>query len=171
MTAPDTVIVVFGAAIRPDGTASPTLRRRIEAAAAYGARQVSPLYCVTGGQGRYGPPEAEVMAALLRDHGVPEAAILQERTGLDTLSSAIACTHLLRGMGHAGPVRVATSFYHLPRCVLLLRLAGLRARPVPPPATPAGMSRWGMWYWRLREVPAIPYDALLMLWARLRGRV
>jgi hypothetical protein len=27
------------------------------------------------------------------------------------------------------------------------------------------------WYWRLRETPALPYDALLMVWLRARGLV
>ena len=27
------------------------------------------------------------------------------------------------------------------------------------------------WYWRLREAAAMPYDVLLMLWLRMRGRV
>jgi hypothetical protein len=53
----------------------------------------------------------------------------------------------------------------LPRCLLLLRLAGLPARAVPPMPGPVRL------YWRLREVPALPYDAALLLWARLRGRL
>ena len=72
-------------------------------------------------------------------------------------------------LGHAGPVFAATSRYHLPRCLLLLRLAGVPARPVPIGASGnGGLAR--RWYWRLREVPAIPYDAALMLWERVRGR-
>ena len=75
---------------------------------------------------------------------------------------------LLRARGHAGPVFAATSGYHLPRCLLLLRMAGVPARPVPPPGADPSWPR--RWYWRLREAPALPYDAALMLAARLRGR-
>jgi hypothetical protein len=46
-------------------------------------------------------------------------------------------------------------------------LGGVAARAVPPPGRPPVSRRW---YWRLREVPALPYDAALMAWARLRGR-
>lgn len=168
MTAEDQAIVIFGAAVRPDGSASPALRRRVEAAAAFGALLRAPLYVPTGAQGRHGPPECEVMAALLRERGVPPGRILPEPTGTDTLSSVLACAALLRERGHAGPVFAATSGFHLPRCLLLLRLAGWPARPVPPPeADPSLLRRW---YWRLREAPALPYDAALMLAARLRGR-
>ena len=106
------------------------------------------------------------MARLLGALGVPDGRIRQEPTGVDTFSSVLACRAMLRG--HAGPVHAATSRYHLPRCLLLLWLAGLPARPVPIGAS-AG-DRWTKrWWWRLREVPAIPYDAALMLWHRAPG--
>jgi uncharacterized SAM-binding protein YcdF (DUF218 family) len=166
--AEDQAIIIFGAAVRPDGSPSPALRRRVEGAASFGAGLSAPFYVPTGGQGRFGPAESTVMAALLRARGIPSARILEEPTGTDTLSSVLASTALLRTRGHAGPVFAATSGYHLPRCLLLLRLAGVPARPVPPPeADPSWPRRW---YWRLREVPALPYDAALMVAQRLRGR-
>lgn len=164
----DEAIIIFGAAVRPDGSASPALRRRVEAAAAFGAGLPAPLYVPTGGQGRFGPPESTVMATLLRERGVPPGRILEESTGTDTFSSVLACAALLRERGHTGPVFAATSGFHLPRCRLLLRLAGLPARSVPPPEADPSLPR--RWYWRLREAPALPYDAALMLAARLRGR-
>ncbi|MEA2771200.1 MAG: hypothetical protein QOD93_4162, partial [Acetobacteraceae bacterium] len=44
-------------------------------------------------------------------------------------------------------------------------------RACPPPPVPAATSLWLRWYWRLREAPALPYDALLMVWLRVTGRV
>ncbi len=164
--APPQPIIIFGAAVRPDGTASETLLLRVAAAAAFGATLPSPLYFPTGAKGRHGEAESAVMAALLRQAGVPPGRIRQESTGTDTLSSVRACAVMLRAMGHAGPVFAASSGYHLPRCRLLLRLAGFEARPVPPPRPAAAWRQ--RWYWRLREVPAIPYDAALMLLARRR---
>jgi uncharacterized SAM-binding protein YcdF (DUF218 family) len=81
----------------------------------------------------------------------------------------LACIALLRG--HAGPLRVATHRYHLPRTLMLFQLAGRPARAVPMPPTPVAGASLTRWRWRLREVPALPYDSALMLWARLRGRV
>ena len=43
------VIVIFGAAVRPGGRPSTTLRRRVEAAAAFGSRLAAPLFLPTGG--------------------------------------------------------------------------------------------------------------------------
>ena len=110
------------------------------------------------------------MAALLRAAGIDDRHILPEPTGTDTLSSVTAVHRLLRAAGHFGPVFAATSAYHLPRCVLLLRLAGLPARACPPPPGPAATSWRTRWRWRLREIPALPWDAALVLWLRATGR-
>ncbi len=162
-------IVIFGAAVRADGRPSRTLRRRVVAAAAFARRFPGALFVPTGGVGRHGDAEAVVMARLLRSLGVADAAIRIEPTGTDTLSSVRAVARLLRG--RPGPVYAATSAYHLPRCVLLLRLAGLPARRCPPPPVPAARSLAMRWFWRLREVPALPWDAGLLLAARLCRRL
>lgn len=162
-------VVILGAAVRAGGQPSRALADRVAAALAWGeAQRIPPLYMPTGAIGRHGPAESAVMARLLQEAGVPSARIRQEPTGTDTLSSVLACLALLRG--HRGPLRVATHRYHLPRVLLLFRLAGRRAEAVPPPPGPAAGASLARWRWRLREVPAIPYDAALILLARLRGR-
>jgi len=163
-------IVIFGAAVRPDGAPSAVLRRRVEAAVRFGSRRGGVFYVPTGAAGRHGPSEASVMAKLLRGFGAPEERIVCEESGTDTLSSVRAVAALLRARGHAGAVYAASSAYHLPRCVALLRLAGFSARHCPPPAVPAARSFGKRWYWRLREVLALPWDVGLMLLARMRGR-
>jgi vancomycin permeability regulator SanA len=156
-----TAIVIFGAAVRPDGSPSPTLRRRVEAAYAFGAQHQPVLYVPTGAVGRYGPSEAQVMAELLNRLGVANQDILHEETGTNTMKSALAVSRLLKG--HSGPIYAASSHYHLPRCCLLLRLAGCRARPCPPPA-----HGWQCYQW-LREAVALPIDVLLMSFGRYRS--
>lgn len=158
-------IVIFGAAVRPGGRPSETLRRRVEAAAAFGRTLDDPLFVPTGGLGRHPPTEARVMAHLLLRGGVPRERIRLEETGRDTLSSALAVAALLRG--HRGRIYAASSSYHLPRCVLLLRLAGLSARRAPPPRQKVRE----LWWWWAREAAALPYDGVLMLWRRLCGRM
>lgn len=163
-------VIIFGAAVRPDGSASGVMQARVAAALRTGRRLADPIYVPTGGQGRFGSPEAVVMADLLSQAGVARDAIVQEPTAVNTLRSAVACARLL------GPERrrvyVATSAYHMARCVLLLRLAGVRAWPGQMPDM-AASRRWGKrWFWRLREVPAIPIDGALLLargfWLRRR---
>jgi uncharacterized SAM-binding protein YcdF (DUF218 family) len=110
------------------------------------------------------------MAGLLAARGVPRERILLEETGTDTLSSVRAVAALLRRRGIAAPVFAASSLYHLPRCLLLLRITGIDAHAAIPPVVPAATHWWHRCYWWLREVPALPYDAALALCWRLRVR-
>ncbi|APH56238.1 Hypothetical protein GbCGDNIH6_0442 [Granulibacter bethesdensis] len=157
-------IVIFGAAVHPGGIPSPTLRRRVEAAHDLGRKMPDVMFMPTGGVGRHGPAEAEIMRRLLLTLGVPDAAILMEPTGTDTLSSAKAVAALLRkdSACHA-PVFVATSRYHMGRCVTLLRLAGIAASAGIAPDFRAS----GEWKWWLRDCLAWPYDVMLMIAWRL----
>ena len=162
-------IVIFGARVRPDGTPSRTLRLRVEAAAAFARECENPLLIPTGGPRDGLPSEAAVMSAILRDFGIAAKDILPEETARDTLDSVRACSGLLHAMGHDGPVAVATSAYHLPRCMALMALAGWRVVRVPPPPHPAARSVPRRWFWRLREGAALPWDVLLMLARRGSG--
>jgi len=165
---PDAVIIIFGAAVRPDGTPSGTLRHRVDAAGRFAARCARPMFIPTGAKGRHGDAEATVMARQLIDAGFPAETIHEEKTGTDTVSSVRAAARLVRGKS---PVYACTSAYHLPRCLVLLRLAGVRARGCPPPPVPAATSHWLRWYWRLREAPALAYDVPVMLLLRATGGV
>lgn len=166
------VVVVFGAAVRRDGTPSGAMRDRVGAAAAFARRLApEPIFIVTGGKGARGRSEAELMAELLVQRAVPAERIIVEPTARNTFRSALAVSWIVKRRFPGAPVYVATSAYHMPRCVLLLGVAGLdahRSRPAIGPASSAVLQRW---YWRAREVAAIPTDLLLMLWTRLRGAV
>src|SRR4051794_39544844 len=90
---PDAVVIIFGAfgaAVRPNGKPSQTLRHRVAAAARFARRFADPVFIPTGGRGRFGDAEAIVMGRLLIEAGFPETAILREETGSDTLSSVRA---------------------------------------------------------------------------------
>jgi len=157
--------VVRGAAARPDGTPSAALERRVRAAAAlHAAGRVEGLL-LTGGPGPAGAPaEAEVMAALLRQAGVPEAALIIEPRARTTRENARRGLTLLRDAGWPGGRLILVSdAWHLPRARLvftvLARRLGVAARIGGHPARP---DRPG-WAWRagwLREAVALPVDAV-----------
>ena len=166
----DAAIVIFGAAVRPGGRPSATLRWRVEAAATFAARFAAPLFIPTGAVGRFGPSEASVMATLLRAQDVPSERILLEETGRDTLSSARAVAALVREYDIRAPVFAASNLYHLPRCLLLLRTFGVPAQAAGPPWVPAGSRILTRLRWWSREVAALPCDAALAVILRLHGR-
>ncbi len=165
------VIVIFGAAVGADGNPSIALRRRVHGALRFGLAQPDVLYLPTGGVGCHGPSEASVMGRLLQAAGVPPARILLEESGTSTLTSVQCVARQLRAIGHAGPVFAASSAYHLPRCLMLMLLAGLDAWACPAAAGRASRRFRKRWYWRLREAVALPVDLCAALSLRLRGKL
>lgn len=157
-----TPIVIFGAALRPDGSPSPALRHRVQAALRFGANQTAPLYLVTGGVPRNGVTEATVMRRLLAGAGVSTADILEDHAATDTFDSVVNCTKILEKQGFGGqPLALATSRYHLPRCLLLMRLAGWRVQAVPFPFPITGRESL------LRTGLRIGHESLASLWDAL----
>jgi uncharacterized SAM-binding protein YcdF (DUF218 family) len=146
------VVIVFGAAVRPDGRPSPAMERRVATALAW-ARGRTPIFLVTGGLVRHPPPEAVLMHEMLRAAGVSDAAIVVEADARTTLGSVRNCLPLLRSL-EPKAVFACSDDFHLPRCRWLLRLAGVRAAGIP--ATPA---RRGLWP-HLREFIALPVDTV-----------
>ena len=158
----EAVIIVFGAAVRQDGQPGVFMRERVEAALRLGRTLARPAFLPTGGVVRHPPAEAVLMAELLRAGGADPGRIVAEPASRNTMRSVRACRALLRGF--EGPVYAATSAYHMPRCLLLLRIAGVRARPCLPASWRSGA------YWWAREAAGVPADAVLALWWRARGR-
>ncbi|AQS87160.1 hypothetical protein AA101099_1088 [Neoasaia chiangmaiensis NBRC 101099] len=163
-------LIVFGAAPLPDGQPSEAMRRRVAAALHFGRHDPDIRFLLTGGiarrQRRSGPSEAAIMADLLVRDGIGRDRIDLEPMARDTFDSARYCGAFLRGIGYFGPLYICSSAYHLPRCRMLMRLSGWRTVAVK--AAPASSGRiWRAWYWRLREVPAMMWDAMLMVHHRL----
>lgn len=166
-----TWLVVFGAAVRPDGSPSPVLQRRIEGAFAAGRARPHARYLVTGGVGRFGPAEARVMRDGLVALGADPARIVLEPEAEDTLASVLRCKAILDARAPGARVLVCTSPFHARRCVWLFRLAGVPAEAAPMPRDRPSLG-WRRWlYHRLRELPATLQDVPLVLLARLRGRL
>ncbi|THD77483.1 MAG: YdcF family protein [Phenylobacterium sp.] len=156
------VIVVFGAAVRADGTPSPSLARRIGyAAQAAQAHPDAPILCSGGSDGR-GPSEASVMAETLVRRGVATSRLVLDEASLDTLQSVIAAARFVRRHGLDGCI-VCSDRYHIPRIRLLLGALGVASAPGPLASGRAGVG-WRPWAWmRLREAAAIPYDLAIVL--------
>lgn len=154
--------MIFGAAVQSDGRPSGSLRRRVEGALKIAETLGEGVFIATGGQGRFGPPEARVISDLLRAAGVPSDAILVEDRARDTLESVVFCDAILRARGDAGLVVPCTSGYHLLRCGLLFKLLGyqVRAWPMPADRPYLGWRKWARYV--AKEALAIPYDAVLL---------
>lgn len=160
MTAPATsseppLIVVFGAAVRADGSASPVLRRRIAFAAGAAVQNPQALIFCSGAKGRHGPSEASVIAHEVEKSVSPER-IHRDEASVDTLQTVVRATRFARSHGIARCI-ACTDRYHQPRVAMLFALCGMRSSPIAFPRTETpGNRRW--LYAHLREAAAIPYD-------------
>jgi len=160
-----TLIVVFGAAARADGSPSPTLARRIGYAAAAAEWDPSAdLFC-SGGAGQVGPSEASVMGRLLA--GTVSASRLHlDEESADTLQSVRAAVRFFRAHGYRRCLS-CTDSYHQPRVRMLFRLYGIDCRPIRLPRRGPRRLRAKQ---LVREAAALPYDLVAGIGAVIRDR-
>ena len=112
--------VVLGAQVRPDGTPSQTLKRRLLLALEVWRKTPVPIVCC-GAKGRDEPEtEACFMARFLAENGVPHAALLLEDASYDTIQNIRNAKILLQKSGLSKPLLI-TSDYHLPRAKAICR--------------------------------------------------
>lgn len=160
-----TLVVVFGAAVRPGGKASPALARRVGYAAAVAEADPRVDLFLSGGVGTYPPSEAAVMAELL--HGtVSSDRLILDEISADTLQTVRAAASYARRNGYAA-IQTCTDAYHQPRVRMLFGMMGFASRPVRMVARGPKQLQVKMW---AREAAAIPYDMVAGLNAVLRHR-
>lgn len=105
-------LVVAGCRVARDGRPSPALERRVRLAASLYHQGLAPTLVLTGGRepGR-ACSEAAAAAALCRELGVPEQALLLEEESRDTLGNAARSAALVTGR-----VLVVSCAAHTFRC-------------------------------------------------------
>ena len=124
-------MLLLGVQLAEDGSATPELIRRTETAAQLYREGKAPLIVACGGTtpGR-SVSEADVMARLLQEMGVPAQAVIREDKSQDTIGNMRFAAEKLGG-AKKRRVLVVTSDYHLRRSVMTARRAGFAARGYP----------------------------------------
>ena len=152
--------VVLGTQVLPGGKASRTLDARVRHAARLHAAGRVDRVLVTGGLGKHPPSEAEVMARILREEGVPGEAVRLEDEAESTWDSARLVTALAAEEGVAEAL-VVTDPLHCVRTVAAFRRAGLIAWAEPVYSSPMWQVPWLRRGQFLRESGAL-------VWYRVR---
>lgn len=145
------VVCVLGC--RPGSAA---LARRARAARDAFVNRRAALIVACGGRNWDGRIEADELARMLVDGGVPKDTILRERTSLDTYQNATHTAQLLSAKG-MNAVVVVTCSWHVPRATMLFERAGLRVVEgvgAPPPEPTLLKQAW----WTARERIALWKD-------------
>mmetsp|Transcript_38680 Transcript_38680/g.70433 ORF Transcript_38680/g.70433 Transcript_38680/m.70433 type:complete len:260 (-) Transcript_38680:66-845(-) len=128
--AASTFILVLGQSLNPDGTAPQVILQRAQTAATLYSTVAEgrALVLVSGADvAGVGVTEAEIMASVLVDAGVPPAAIIQDRAARTTFENAKNCVKLMMGNmpKEVEPldvqIHLVTSDFHMPRALLIFR--------------------------------------------------
>ena len=156
----DEAAVVLGSQVLSGGRPSGTLRARTLHAAGLYAAGAAGLLIPTGGVGDYPPSEAEVMARILRQSGVPEEDILLEAEAGSTRESA----RLVAGMARERGIRnllLVTDPLHCVRAVEAFRVEGFEAQAAPVYSSPT-------WHRRGMRRGQFVREFGALLWYRMR---
>jgi uncharacterized SAM-binding protein YcdF (DUF218 family) len=153
---PERVAVVLGTQVLPGGRPSRTLEARVRHAAVLYRTGEAGLLIPTGGLGEHPPSEAEVMARILREEGVPEEAVLLEDRAVNTWDSARLVTAMVEKLGVSSVV-VVTDPLHCVRTVAAFRQAGLMAWAEPVYSSPMWRGRWSRRGQLAREIGALTW--------------
>ena len=157
------VAVVLGAQVLPGERASRTLEARVLHAARLYAEGRVALIIATGGLGEQPPSEAEIMARILLERGVPGEAILREDRALSTWESARLVAKIARGLGIEGVLAV-TDPLHCVRTVAAFERAGLLVWAEPVYSSPMWRNKWKRRGQLVREIGAL-------VWYGIRHRI
>lgn len=111
---PADAIVVFGARVYADGRLSHALADRMRTGCELYLEGLAERLILSGGPGDGTVHETEAMQKMAMALGVPEAAILLDKSGLNTQATVENTCEMF---GHLGIKRVlvVSHFYHLPR--------------------------------------------------------
>lgn len=128
---PADAIVVFGAAVWPDGRPSDALRDRTRTALALYEKGLASTLVFSGGHGAGAPiSEPAAMRRMAIEAGVDPAHIVLDETGANTAATVAAVAAMARARGW-GPVLMVSHDYHCARIKLACVRQGLRAYTVP----------------------------------------
>lgn len=121
---PSDAAVVPGNEAFADGSLSPRLQSRVDAAYRLYYYGTVKKIIVSGGTGRSGVNEAEAMRDYLMLHGVPPEDIVVDPNGVNTRATARFTAAYAKEQGWSRIIAVS-QFFYLPRTVLSLRNEGV----------------------------------------------
>lgn len=120
---PRDVAIVFGAAVRPDGSPSEFLAGRLDTARALWEAGRVRVIVVSGDNRAKNYDEPTAMRDYLVRGGVPESRVVRDFAGFDSYATCVRARDVF---GITGAVLVSQD-YHLPRTLRLCRSVGIDA--------------------------------------------
>lgn len=148
---PSDLGVVLGSQVLPDGQPSARLRARLDEAVVLYRQGACARILVSGGTGKEGFSEAQVMARYLATQGkIPRQAILLDEHGDTTEATALNTAQIMRDHKLQSAL-IVTQYYHVPRTRLAFKKAGV-------PFVHSAHAR----FFSLRDFYAIPRELIAL---------
>jgi uncharacterized SAM-binding protein YcdF (DUF218 family) len=119
------VAVILGNEVNLNGEPSPQLKARLDRTVELFRQQLFPQIVVSGGIETNGTDESLAMRQYLMNQGVPAEAIILDPRGFDTMDTAEDTAALINQRGWKR-IMVISQYFHLPRCKLAFRKAGIK---------------------------------------------
>lgn len=138
-------LIILGCGLKDDGTPTPLLRGRIDAALAFDERQRNEtgkeaFFVVSGGKGNDEvQSEAEAMKNYLTEKGIDEKRIIIEDQSADTEENMRYSRDKIMAVNPEGKIAFFTSNYHVFRSGLKARRVKMRAQGV------GARTKWYYW--------------------------
>ncbi len=121
---PADVAVILGNKVERSGVPCLRLQDRLECGLALYRQGLVRQVIVSGGLGREGFYEAEVMRDYLVARGVPEQDVVVDNDGIDTYHTALNARRIMVERGWRSAV-VVSQYFHIPRTRLAFRRMGI----------------------------------------------
>lgn len=123
---PSDVAVVLGNDVNDDGTPSPQLKARLDAATdLYKNKQVKKIIA-SGGIEKYPPysDEGVAMGKYLLENGISKDDIIEDSYGFNSMATALNTAKIMKENNFKNVV-IVSQYFHLPRCVIAFKKAGV----------------------------------------------
>ncbi|CAA7621546.1 conserved hypothetical protein [Candidatus Terasakiella magnetica] len=160
--------IVLGAMIRPDGSPSPALTRRVARGIELVRQGRVEHLLMSGGAVRHPTPEAHVMRDMALAEGIAPGRVVVEDQSHNTIGNAVLSRPLVKARGWTR-LLVITDACHLPRALYIFHRFGLAVHPAAAlPAHRPGWEWYGAWG---REILALPWTILRVERAKIMERV
>ena len=151
------VIVILGNQVHADGTLSDRLESRLNRGKEIYDDGRAEFILVSGGLGKEGHFEGDVMKTYLIELGLPEDHILVDNNGMNTDASAKNTKHIAKERGWTSAI-VVSNYYHLLRSKIAFQNSGIPEVYV----THAKYTEIRDVYSILREIPALWWYVFLV---------
>lgn len=144
---PADVILVLGSMPEEDGRPTAMLRGRVEHAVALYQRGWAPRLMLLGGVVDNRANQAQLMARVAAQMGVPQEAMILEESSKTTLEGVKFSKEIMAQEGLKSAI-VVTSLFHTARALAMYRDAGVEVYGSPARQSEKGLSIWqvlGLW--------------------------